>query len=713
MKQINSKTPIIPQLIHLICSCIPVLIPLALITAVCILFLFNKEEYLIRILPFIVLSLIASLILFYQKKKKLDLSIDNIDNEIADGKTNQKRYAKIYWIAFILAITWLIFARTQDVLFLTFIFLLFATSVIQIFAKGKINTKYVLIQLLLTSLLLTGSQILCHPYFYSIDDIFPHARWATAIFESGFTLPESFGGQYTHYPLFHIGIAVTTLLSGIDISYSPYIVMLIPSLIATVFVYYIAEYFTKSKRIAAATSFFYLMMPIVLKMAVSSMAYVMATLCFVIILYVLTREAESKSPVWIILGVVVTAYMTAVHHASVVVIMAGMAVLVFSYIVYRKKVTGSQILTCGIFCVIPTLYFCMHYLGSIISIIISRINAAEDKILSYLPTATALDTEPVDKSLFVSSNIQQNSFGLEFSSNVIETVRPITTFESAITGENIIISSAVDGLSPLLETSINSIPGFVSYMIIGILSLLLLIGIYYLGEKENIQKQYSIILPFLFVFIPIFVEGMIDILGINIEAFRFRLMIAPLFAIVIAIGCFLLFQILHSKEKKRKKLPQIVTCSICILLVALSPAYIIPTDADAYINTENEEVNYFNENEMALLNHIEAYIPHGKNILSDHIIYRYYTSIKNDYGIPNYKVYDKLYTLLSGDTISNQIDEYTVLRSYQYESGDLEIGSKYGDIVISPNETINSRLNEYTFLKERISDSGNNQIYLT
>lgn len=457
MKQIDNNTPIIPQLIHLICNWIPALIPLALVVAVGILFLFNKEEYLIRILPFIVLSLIASIILFYQKKKKLNLSIDNIDNEFANGNTNQKRYAKIYWIVFILAITWLIYTRTQDIVFLLFIFLLFAISVIQIFAKGKIHTKYVLLQLLLTSLLLTGSQIFCHPYFYSIDDIFPHVRWATAIFESGFTLPESFGGQYTHYPLFHIGIAVTTMLSGIDISYSPYIVMLIPSLMATVFVYYIAKHFTKSERIAVAASFFYLMMPIVLKMAVSSMAYVMATLCFVIILYILTREAEGKSAAWIILGVVVTAYMTAVHHASVVVLMAGMAVLVISYIVYRKKATGSQILTCGIFCVIPTLYFCKHYLGNIISIITSRIAAAEDKLLSYFPPSTTLESEIVSKTVPTSTAIQQETLRADNPTAILEVIGPKTTFESTITNDNIVISSAIDGISPLLENPVSII----------------------------------------------------------------------------------------------------------------------------------------------------------------------------------------------------------------------------------------------------------------
>lgn len=173
-------------------------------------------------------------------------------------------------------------------------------------------------------------------------------------------------------------------------------------------------------------------------------------------------------------------------------------------------------------------------------------------------------------------------------------MEPITTFEGTITDENIIISSAIDGLSPLLETSINSIPGFPSYMIIGILSILLLIGIYYLGKRENIQKQYTILLPILFVFIPIFIEGMIDIIGINIEASRFRLMIAPIFAIVISIGCFIVFQTLQSN--KRKKLPQIIIYSLCFIAIALSPTYTIPTDANVYVNTENQEENYFNEN---------------------------------------------------------------------------------------------------------------------
>ena len=712
MKHIDNNTPIIPQLIHLICNCIPVLIPLALIAAVCILFLFNKEEYLIRILPFIILSLIASIILFYQKKKKLNLSIDNIDNEFSNGNTNQKRYAKIYWIVFILAITWLVYTRTQDIVFLVFIFLLFAISVIQIFAKGKIHTKYVLLQLLLTSLLLTGSQIFCHPYFYSIDDIFPHVRWATAIFESGFTLPESFGGQYTHYPLFHIGIAVTTMLSGIDISYSPYIVMLIPSLMATVFVYYIAKYFTKSERIAVAASFFYLMMPIVLKMAVSSMAYVMATLCFVIILYILTREAESKSPAWIILGVVVTSYMTAVHHASVVVIMAGMAVLIFSFIVYRKKATGSQILTCGVFCVIPTLYFCKHYLGNIISIITSRIAAAEDKVLSYLSPSSTLNNEIADKVSFISPISPHPEISTTTMSTVIETLEPVTTFEATVTDTNVVVYSSIDGLRALLDASIGNISAIISYIILGIFTLFLLIGIYHAGDRENLKKQFAVLLPFLIIFSPIFVEGMVDILGINIEAFRFRLMIVPIFTIIIALGCFILYQTLQSTINNRKVLGGIII-SIFIMLVLLSPCYIIPTDSNVYAETENREVNYFNENDLSLLEYVESYIPYGSSILSDHIMYRYYAVSNNDYGIPYYRIHNKLYELFSGGKIDKQL-KYTILREELYESGNLEISlSPFGNPVACPDTIIYGRINEYAYNKLKTYESGHNQIYYT
>lgn len=710
MKHIDNNTPIIPQLIHLICNCIPVLIPLALIAAVCILFLFNKEEYLIRILPFIVLSLIASIILFYQKKKKLNLSIDNIDNEFANGNTNQRRYAKIYWIGFILAITWLVYTRTQDIVFLVFIFLLFAISVIQIFAKGKIHTKYVLLQLFLTSLLLTGSQIFCHPYFYSIDDIFPHVRWATAIFESGFTLPESFGGQYTHYPLFHIGIVVTTMLSGIDISYSPYIVMLIPSLMATVFVYYIAKYFTKSERIAVAASFFYLMMPIVLKMAVSSMAYVMATLCFVIILYILTREAESKSPAWIALGMVVTAYMTAVHHASVVVIMAGMAVLIFSYIVYRKKATGSQVLTCGIFCAIPTLYFCKHYLGSIISIITSRVIAAEDKLLSYFPTSKTLEGEITEKANSI-QYVSQPDMGTTLASNIIETIDPITTLGTAITKEDIAIYSSVDGMRALLDASVGDISAFLSYVILGIFTLFILLGIFHVGNERNILKKTAVLLPFIIIFMPIFIEGMVDILGVNIEAFRFRLLITPIFVIIISVGCFILYQTLQSL-KKNENISSIITISICIILIALSPAYIIPTDAAVYSETENREVNYFNENDQRLIEYIEYYIPFGSSILSDHIMYRYYTTPHNEYGIPYYNIQNKLYSLFTSGTLDKHI-EYTVFREGLYHSGNLEVNiPHHSNAVVCPENMINTMFNECLYNKGKTYASGNNIILL-
>ena len=486
--------------------------------------------------------------------------------------------------------------------------------------------------------------------------------------------------------------------------------MLIPSLMATVFVYYIAKHFTKSERIAVATSFFYLMMPIVLKMALSSMAYVMATLCFVIILYILTREAESKSVAWIILGVVVTAYMTAVHHASVVVIMAGMAVLVFSYIVYRKKATGSQILTCGIFCVIPTLYFCKHYLGSIISIITSRVTAAEDKLLSYFPPSKTLESEITEKASSI-QYVSQPDMRTTLASNIIETIDPITTFESTVTDANIVIYSSIDGMRALLDASVGNISALISYVILGICTLLLLIGIYHIGKKENVKKRYAVLLPFIFVFSPIFIEGMVDILGISIEAFRFRLMIAPIFAILIAVGCFILYQTLQSR-KKNTNVSDIVAISICIVLVALSAGYIIPTDSDIYADTENREVNYFNDNDIMLIEHIDSYVHVGSNILSDHIIYRYYTSAKNEYGIPYYNINDGLYSMISGNSENKQKHTHTIIRKYLYDTWNLEIGvPSVGNTVIIPNNTMNLRLAYSNYNKEKVYNSEFNQIY--
>ena len=499
------------------------------------------------------------------------------------------------------------------------------------------------------------------------------------------------------------------MLSGIDISYSPYIVMLIPSLMATVFVYYIAKHFTKSERIAVAASFFYLMMPIVLKMAVSSMAYVMATLCFVIILYILTREAESKSPAWIILGVMVTAYMTAVHHASVVVIMAGMAVLIFSYIVYRKKATGSQVMTCGIFCAIPTLYFCKHYLGSIISIITSRVSSVEGKLLSYFPPSTTLESEITEKTNFI-QYVSQSDIGTPLTSSVIETINPKTIFESVIKDVNVVLYSPIDGRGSLLDASISDISAFLSYFLLGICTLFLLVGIYHLSNKENINKQYSILLPFSLIFIPIFVDGMVDIAGINIEVDRFRLMIVPIFATTIAVGCFLFYQLLNTTFKNGK-IPKVVIYSIWILLIVLSPTYIIPTDAIVYAETENREVNYFNENDIILLEHIENYLPYGSDILSDHIIYRYYTSTKNEYDIPNYIIHNNIYLMFINEITNKQL-EYTVFREHLYRSGNLEtVVNPFGNAVVCPNDNINRNIKDYTSNKAQTYDSEYNQIY--
>lgn len=673
----------IPELLHLICKFIPQLILIAISGLIGVMVLFNKTDTLLHMLPFIILSIFAAFILWYKRDVIINFNISDVDKTFNTPNILAGRYYKVYAILFVITITWVIYSRQQDIVFLVLLFSLFAVSVFQIFAKTEINTKCIVLQLFLTSLLLTGSQLFCHPYFYGIDDIFPHSRWATGILESGLTLTEAFAGDYTHYPLFHIGIAITTMLSGINVQFSPYIVMLIPVLTTTIFVYYIAHHFTKSTRISAAASFFYLMIPVVLRYATSSMAFVMATFCFVMVVYILLREDETKTKIWLIPSILITIYTTLVHHMSVVTVVAGIGILAISYVIYQQKVTPTQIITAVIFCVSTIAYASKYVLDRIISIIAERFSviSLETVIPSEVKGADiAYDTEPIISlnSVLETKSVLDPTITLSTSKNQLILFPIDTTISETVQQE---LTSGISILTDLMAD-----------LVIGLLVCFLIFGLFYLGKKGNMQNKSTVLLPFCLVFLPIFISGVIELTGLNIEAFRFRLMMAPLYAVALGIGAFVLYQSLSS-EKSESQSPKILTCVFCLMLVIASPVYAGSTDASTYLGTENEEVNYFNENDLELLEYVETYVSQNSQILSDHIIYRYYSSTNSgEYEIPYYRVIDRIYLAFTGINQYKDV-EYVLLRHDLYERGELEVkDADYNDMTFEPNDDTDKNL---------------------
>ena len=669
----------IPKLICAICHCIPFLIFVALGAIISLLAIVGKYESIVRFSPFIILSVLVAIILLWKGKELQAIDVVSIDALFHGSKIKPSVYYKLYLILLFLAVSWILYSQALNIQSLLLIGSLYAISIFQIVSKTDINPKYVILQLFLTSILLTGSQIFTHPYYYGVDDIFPHSRWASGILESGATLTSEFAGRYTQYPLFHIGIAVTTMLSGIDISMSPYVVMVIPVLTSTILVYYISLYFVRSKRVSVAAAFFYLMIPVVLKYATSSMAFVMATFCFVIILYILTRSSTLNRIEWILLGVVITAYMTLVHHMSVVTVLLGLGIIVLSYLIYRKHATISQCIIISVVCLVSLCYASTHILSSIISIIESRIKSASPGLVIQPQTpGTTTDTS-------VSLNIGSNP-----GQDIIDTVTQL-----------------------VLNPDVHVLPSVISFAVTGILVFFLLIGVYHLGSKKYIQTNQAIILPFLLLLLPIFVTGMIEILGINIEAFRFRLMMAPIYAIALGTGCVILYTLFQSK-KWCAYVGKIFICLLCISLVAFSPLYATAVDAEAYVDSENEFVNYYDEHDLSLLRAIETHITYGDSIMSDHVLYRYFErQLYEEYTFPYYEMKNTIYLLYTGkyndegDTVN-----HIVFRHDLAERSELEIYvPEKENIVVAYTDAVNKNIIWNLYPYSKYYENGFDAIY--
>jgi len=249
--------------------------------------------------------------------------------------------------------------------------------------------------------------------------------------------------------------------------------------------------------------------------------------------------------------------------------------------------------------------------------------------------------------------------------------------------------------------------------------ILLIFGLYYLGLKKNISKKCTVLLPFAGLFIIIFLPGLFETLFSSSEfsLYRFRMMFAPVFAIVMGIGCWIICSL--SSQRKHiigQNISRIIVVALCLGLVILSPLYATSSEADVYLNTSNEEVNYFNMWDISMLDTIERTVPVGSEIRSDHILYRYYasSSTANNYGLPYYTIQNDLYDIFTGASDKMTMTPYVVFRHELYERGELEIllTGTQAAITFLPDVNTTSCINQYLTQYSKGYENGFDSIYL-
>lgn len=564
------------QHIHYILSYFPYILLCFAIFLYLILWILQRVDLIIYASTILLPSILASIILIINKKRQTPCSdiAWNLD-------VSQKTLFKMYGLCLCIMIIWLALGN-RGLLQLLLMLIMYGIIIIQMCSKTP-RSKIILIELMIITSALVLPQLFLPAYYYGDTDLLDHLHWASAIIESGNLLPYDVAYTYYAYPLYHVLIAITTIFTNFASNLSLYLVSTIPIICTIPLVYLLTRIFTKSDRVAIFASFFYALMPILLRNLITPAPRVMATAGFILILYLLFRDwGKSNAIIPYILIIIVTLYITLIHHAQLPLFYAAVFMLCIGSFLYHKK-------------------FFIGHLGGLITFLIITITY---QIYNYLTKIVHL----VRFNLL--DSIQSGELG------------EVST-QTYATG-----SINLHTLLTLIASSV---------MIIFVV-----IGLYMLLTRVPSQKKIMILLPFSIILFVFYVPGIAEVSSTLIDSLqllRFRLVMAPIFAIIMAVGCVYLYNILYRHSSRKIICRGIIIC-LCLLLVISSVFFGYSRDNEIFYNDIFEPKEfYYNTSDLSILLYIGNYVESESSFYAPRGYLNYYpsNSVFEKYGQAYYE----------------------------------------------------------------------------
>lgn len=515
----------------------------------------------------------------------------------------QSTLMKLYGIVYCIMIIYLLLVSTRDAVYILLFVLLYAIAISQALLK-EYNGVAVVIQIILTALLHILTMHFTYFYFSLGGDVLAHNLCSYSILINGYINGDLFGA-YENFAMLHITNAISSIISSLSIEVAHCIFISLPLLLTTIFVYLISRSLILSKRVAIFSTFFFLMVPIVLRYFTTASPRTLTTVAFMMLLFLFLRKEENNDRtnlMFLICTAVLTTYMIIAHHAQLILLFAIMIIISVSYLLYYKSYSKFQRNILIIFFTIPILYYLFTYLGNLIGI------------------------------------LKMNFFGVLSSTDITETREVISTYF---------------GVERLLTLSSSVL-----------ILVVILIGLYYITSNNNKWKRTLILWPITLGLFALFTPGVADAFPIisNMEQIgRLQIILAPLFAVIMSIGLVVLGHII-SKGLNHPKIAPAIMLMFCILIVIASPILTNSKDSSFFEGTKlySDDVA-FSATDIATFTFVEQIIPSESNIYSDYKSIRYFTSktaATTSVGKPHY--------LFPGGTLELFLEENAPLDNHGY-----------------------------------------------
>lgn len=230
------------------------------------------------------------------------------------------------------------------------VLILYATIFVQILSQ-RLRPATVLLEIMLTLAITIYSYTLRPALYFGTTDILSHSYMATVTYLSGHIIPPDLG-TYAYFPLYHVFVAQSALLLGVDIQTALFTTTGLIFASTVLFLYYLVNSIFHNEQISLLTVLLYAMNADVIFYGTYMVTRIMAYVGFLILLYLLytmtgsrgdTEHAVAGSAARKILVVLMAVFILLTHQISMpmIIILLGLLFVLGWAIQERRYVSPA------------------------------------------------------------------------------------------------------------------------------------------------------------------------------------------------------------------------------------------------------------------------------------------------------------------------------------------------------------------------------------
>lgn len=493
---------------------------------------------------------------------------------------------------------------------------------IQIFSKD-VKPSIVLSEIILILINLTYGITLKYPLFFGGTDIMDHLFWSEVTYLSGHVIPIDLSLNYADFPLYHILIAESSYLSGMDIKTSLFIILGLIYAIHIIFIYYLFDLTIHNKQISLLTCLLYSMSYNIVYYGAYMVTRTMAYLGFIIILYLIykTDSKGNTNIIYKISAIFFSIFTILVHQVSIVQIVGIMFILLLC----ERFVNSKKYVSYTFFTLLNVMFLAYWFFKA---------------------------------DLFVKNLILGHTRSVDF--------------------ERIIIKPTVEAGNEwyFLANHIDS-SMFVFFALIGI-------GYILWKQKPRYASVFSLfVLATLILYIP----NPLQTLWQTMTLFRFdrfMLLVSPFMAFITAIGINTFYNYLIKTSTSFKKYNIIIILIFAIFVITSIISVSSDSNEIKFASKDSPKL-YFDSNELEGFNYVFGFVPFGSVLYSDSYTQKFFVqknfSESQKLDIPYYYS-----TEISNIDNISQYKGYVIIRETEFFNNGLYLGPESNNYLFSSTD---------------------------